>query len=119
VAPIRPALLFQWDGVGAGEGELTIHPRSSRHLVELIRETGAQVGVPIELLESGAGDASNSWPQELRVVISQTPTIHITQTNTGIPTDQDGLEQILADRLKGVGQVLALALTRTVRQVSY
>ena len=54
-----------------------------------------------------------------RVASERIPWILITRPDTPGPLDQDGMEQIQADKLQGVGKALALALTRIVRQTSY
>jgi peptide/nickel transport system permease protein len=117
-SPVRPTVLFQWDAVGAGGDELVLHPRSSRRLAELVRETAAQAGVPMHSL--GSGDVADSGQvRELRVASMRTPWIYITRPTTPPRPTEDKLEQIEADMLQEVGETLALALTRVVRQTSY
>jgi Zn-dependent M28 family amino/carboxypeptidase len=120
--PNKPALLLQLEGVGAaGEsadgsvGELWIHPQSNRHLAELIEETAAEVGVPV------AHGESNAFPGETerRMVTRRIPSIYLTWSDSDIAPNQDTLERIEPDRLRAVGEALALALTKVVRQTSY
>jgi peptide/nickel transport system permease protein len=118
VAPIKPTVLFQWDAVGAGGNDLWIHLRSSRHLVDLVQETAALAGVPVQASDTVPGTNLGRM-RELRIATTRIPWIYITRPTTQEPYDEDGIEQIEADKLQGVGEALALALTRVVRQTSY
>jgi peptide/nickel transport system permease protein len=118
IAPIKPAVLFQWDAMGAGGNELYIHPRSHRHLVDLVQETAAEAGVPVHALDAVSG-AGLDRMREFRIAKAQIPWIYITRSITQQPYDEDAIEQIEPDKLQGVGEALALALTRVVRQTSY
>jgi hypothetical protein len=57
--------------------------------------------------------------REFRIAKAQIPWIYITRSITQQPYDEDAIEQIEPDKLQGVGEALALALTRVVRQTSY
>jgi Zn-dependent M28 family amino/carboxypeptidase len=119
----KPALIFQLEGVGAGPssgGDLWIHPQSNRHLADLVKETAAQVGVPVVYGEQmySMGDAL-PIDAERRMVTRRIPSVYLTWSDSEIAPDKDTLERIEPDRLRAVGEALALALTKVVRQTSY
>jgi Zn-dependent M28 family amino/carboxypeptidase len=115
----KPALIFQLEGVGAGgpssEGDLWIHPQSNRHLAELVEETAAEVGVPVVY---GEGDALPGGAKH-SMVTGRIPSVYLAWSNPSVAPDRDTLERIEPDRLSAVGEALALALTKVVRQTSY
>jgi hypothetical protein len=108
----KPALLIQLDGIGAGGDALCIHPRSSARLSKLMSEAAEQVGVPI-LAGEGTGVAYGE------VATSRVPWVYLGCSEVNVGPDEDRLERVQADKLQGVGEVMALSLTRIVRQTAY
>jgi ABC-type dipeptide/oligopeptide/nickel transport system permease subunit len=108
-----PAMIFQLDYVGAGDDTLFIHPRSSNRLVSLLEETAAEVGVP------AVSEEGDSPPYDDIVPSSRTQWLYFTWSNPDVAPDEDSIERIEPDKLRIVGEALALALTRVVRQASY
>ena len=47
------------------------------------------------------------------------PSVYLTWSDSEIAPHQDTLERIEPDRLRAVGEALALALTKVVRQTTY
>jgi hypothetical protein len=114
MVPNKPALLFQLEGVGGG-GDLWIHPQSNRHLAELIEGVAVEVGVPVMYRESDALPGED----ERRMLTRRIPSVYLTWSDIELAPDQDTLERIEPDRLRAVGEALALALTKVVRQTTY
>jgi Zn-dependent M28 family amino/carboxypeptidase len=112
-APNRPALLIQMDRVGAGGKELWVHPRSSKRLADLMEQTMVELGGAVTRDEyPGGGPSTLVHPQRV-------PWVHLSWAGSQAYPEQDTLEQIDADRLQTLGEVLALALTRVLRQTTY
>jgi Zn-dependent M28 family amino/carboxypeptidase len=112
-APNRPALFLQLDRVGAGGDELWVHPRSSKRLGDLIEQTMVELGGTVTR-EEGRGSALPALVHLRRV-----PSVYLAWADAQVPPDQDTPEQIDPERLQAVGEMLALALTRVLRQTTY
>jgi hypothetical protein len=112
-APNRPALFFQLDRVGAGAGELWIHPTSSKHLAELMEQTMEELGGTTTQEEARGGDST------ALVRLRRVPWVYLAWADSQVSPDQDVLEGIDQDRLQAIGETLALALTRVLRQTTY
>jgi peptide/nickel transport system permease protein len=108
----KPATLFQLDGLGAGDDVLYIDPRSNKRLVELLSEAAAESGIPVVSDQDDALRGDRLAPRRIA-------SIYVTWSGENVAPDQDGIERIEPERLQAVGEVLALALTRVVRQTRY
>jgi len=107
-----PAMVFQLDDLGAGGDRLLIHPHSNRRLSTLLEETATQVGIPLS-------EKGTLQPYDDIVSSTSTQWITFTWSDPGVPPDEDGIERIEAGKLRAIGEALALALTRVVRQARY
>jgi peptide/nickel transport system permease protein len=107
-----PAMIFQLDELGAGGDTVFIHPHSSSRLFGLLEETATQVGIPVSR-------EGNFQSYDDIVSSRRTQWIYLTWSGPGIPPDEDGIERIESGKLQTIGETLALALTRVVRQASY
>jgi hypothetical protein len=111
--PLAPAILIQPDAVGAGGDSLFIHPRSNKRLAELLEETAAEAGIAT-VSGSGSSESSNdvAMPREI-------PWLYFSWSDAQVPPDRDTVERIEPERLQSLGESLALALTRIVRETDY
>ncbi len=109
-----PAMIFQLDYVGAGDDTLYIHPYSSDPLSRLLAETATEVGISLVSEEGGS-----SPPYDDIVPSRSTQWLYFTWSNPEVAPDADIIERIEPDKLRMVGEALALALTQVVRQASY
>jgi hypothetical protein len=105
-------MVLQLAGVGAGGDMLYLHPRSSVRLHELFSEVAAQVGVPV-VSEQGRPPRTEDF------VTLRIASIYVSWVDSHLAPDEDNVERIRLDKLQSVGEVLALALTRMVRQTRY
>lgn len=110
--PNRPAALVQIERVGGSGEVLLIDPRSDDSLRDELIETANQVGVPV-VSEQVTTVAPATF------VTRRIPAVHISWLGQAASPDADRLEAIDSESLGAVGQVLALALTRAVRQARY
>jgi peptide/nickel transport system permease protein len=108
----KPALLFQFGGLGAGDDVLAIHPQSSPRLIKLVGDAAATVGVPT-MSEPGGP------LEQVEIVTRKVPWVFFEWSNGQIDAANDGLERIDTDRLQAAGEVMALALAKVVRQATY
>jgi len=108
----KPAMLFQLDGLGGGTGELELHPGSSQTLSRLLKESAVEVGASVETSTLTAAEFGE-------VVTRRIPWVWMRWVGADVPPDQDTMDRIEADRLQTVGEVLALALTKIVRESTY
>lgn len=111
-APNRPALFLQLERVGVGGDELWIHPRSSKRLAELVSETMVELG-EATTREVESGESADP------VLLSRVPSVHLSWVDSQVTPDQDTLQSIDEDKLQTIGEMLALALTRVMRQTLY
>lgn len=108
---LQPRAIFQLDYAGAGGDELFIHPGSNNILRELVSESAEEVGVAIAARgETGSGDA---------LFDSSAPWVYLAWDNAPLPPDQDSFDRIDAEKLRTYGELLALSLTKVVRQSRY
>jgi len=112
-APTRPTLFVQLDRVGAGAEELWIHPGSSKRLADLMGQTMAELGGASTQEMERAGDLS------ALVRLRRVPWVYLAWADSQVSPEQDSVGQIDADRLQAIGEMLALALTRVLRQTTY
>jgi peptide/nickel transport system permease protein len=112
-APNRPTLFLQLDRVGAGGDELWIHPDSSRRLETLIGQAVEELGGATTQEEGESGGLA------ALVRPSRIPWAYLAWADSYVPPDQDTIERIDEEKLQSVGEMLALALTRVVRQTTY
>jgi ABC-type dipeptide/oligopeptide/nickel transport system permease subunit len=112
-APNRPALFVQLDRVGAGGEELSIDPRSSGRLADLMGETMAELGGSV------ASETAQSEGLPSPVLVRRVPRVYLSWTESRVPPDLDTFDRIDEDKLQEIGEMLALALTRVVRQTTY
>jgi hypothetical protein len=112
-APNRPAMLVQVERVGAGADELWIHPRSSRRLAELMGQAMAELGGTTTREEAQGGDLSGL------VRPPRVPWVYLAWADSQVAADQDTTDLIVPDKLQSIGEMLALALTRVLRQTTY
>ena len=112
LTPNRPAAVVQLEGVGAGGDALLLHPRSNRHLRDLFAQAAAEVGVPV-LSEEGT-DADSE-----ELVLPQVPSVGVTWADAHVSPEEDTADRVQQGKLQPVGEVLALMLTRMVRQARY
>jgi peptide/nickel transport system permease protein len=110
---VGPAIIFQYDYIGDGEDVLLIHPDSDRALIQLIEETGADSGISVE-----PGADTEEFGQDL--VSRNIPAwISMKWAGPGRAPDRDRLEYISQEKLQRLGEMLALALTKVVRETEY
>lgn len=112
-APNRPALFLQLDRVGAGGDELWIHPRSNGRLAELMSGTMAELGGTTTREEARGGARPDP------VVLRRVPWVYLAWADSEVPPEWDSGDRIDEGKLQAIGEMLALALTRVVRQTSY
>lgn len=112
-APNRPVLLLQLDRVGAGGETLWIHPGSSKRLAELMAQTMEELGGMATREEALGGNPT------AHVGLRRVPSVYLAWADSQVPPDQDILDRISPDRLQSIGETLALALTRVLRQTTY
>jgi hypothetical protein len=108
----KPALLFHLDGLGAGDDDLYIDPRSSSRLAKLLGETAAEAGIPV-VSEQGKVAGYRG------VVTRRIPWIYVAWSGEDVALDRDDMERVQVDKLQAVGEALALALTKVVRLAAY
>jgi len=77
-----------------------------------LEETATEVGMPVS-------EKGNSQPYDYIVPSRRTQWIYLTWSNPEVAPDEDSIERIKAGKLQAVGEALALALTRVVRQARY
>jgi hypothetical protein len=82
-------------------------------LSKLLKETAAEVGIP------DVSDQGHTGPYEDVVSNRRTRWIYVTWAGADVASDEDDIERIEVDKLQVVGEALALALTKVVRQSSY
>jgi hypothetical protein len=110
--PNRPEAVVQIERVGGSGGVLLVDPRSNRSLLDQVVETANEVGVPVVAEQVATVPAASFVTREV-------PSVHISWLGEVRSPEEDTLEQIESEGLQSVGQVLALALTRAVRQARY
>lgn len=111
--PLAPAMILQPDNVGAGGDSLFIHPASTRRLSELLEETAAKVGIPV------VSAPGNTQTFDGVFASREMPWIYFSWVDSNVAPDKDSIERIEADKLQSLGEALALALTRVVRETDY
>ncbi|MEN8171616.1 MAG: ABC transporter permease subunit [Chloroflexota bacterium] len=109
---VLPALLVQLDYVGAGGDTLLIHPDSSPNLSVLIQETAQQLEIPIS-------DDVNSNSFQSEVVSRRVPWISLQWENSIVSPIEDTFEKIESEKLQSLGEILALSLTKIVRETDF
>ena len=108
-----PAIIIQPENAGAGGEELFIHPDSDERLATLLKETAAEVDIPVT--DNGA----HARPYDQLVSSSRTDWLHFAWVDGDAPPDEDDIGRIEPDKLQRLGQALSLVLTQVVRQSSY
>jgi peptide/nickel transport system permease protein len=104
--------IFFLDDLGAGSDALELHPRSSDELARLIQETTAEVGIPISFSNE------NDWSYD-DLLSLQMNWVYFRWTGGYFPPTEDTLDNIDVEKMQKVGEALALALTKIVRQTMY
>ena len=112
IALNKPAAIFQLRDLGAGGEAVYIHPGSNKSLTNLLQETATELGIPIT-------DSAESGQQNSDVVTRRIPWAMVSWSNATVRPDQDSLERIETAKLQEIGELLALALTKLVRQTTY
>jgi hypothetical protein len=108
----KPAMLFQLDGLGGGNGELELYPGSSQTLSRLLKTSAVEVGASVETSTLTAAEYGE-------VVTRRMPWVWMRWAGADVPPDRDTLDRIQVDRLQTAGEVLTLALTKIVRESTY
>jgi hypothetical protein len=108
-----PAIIVQPDNAGAGGDELFIHPDSDGRLATLLKETAAEVDIPV------TDNETHARPHDQIVSSNRTDWLHFAWVDGEAPPDEDDMERIEPDKLQRLGQALSLVLTQVVRQTSY
>ncbi|NIM93986.1 MAG: M28 family peptidase [Anaerolineales bacterium] len=104
--------IFHLDNVGAGGETAFIHPDSSTALIELILDTSAEVGVPIQIADEDTG-------LDEPMINTRIPAIQVRWVDSSYMPDLDQIKNIDAQKLQDLGEVIALALTTVSRQTTY
>jgi hypothetical protein len=112
IALNKPAAILQLANLGAGDETLFIHPSSNKRLVTLLEETAAEIGVPV----ASPAELSQQYGY---MTTSRIPWLFLSWNSDAIAQDRDRLERIKPEKLQTSGQVLALALTKMVRETRY
>jgi hypothetical protein len=112
-APNRPSLFVQLDRVGAGGEELWIDPKSSGRLADLMGETMAELGGTVAREDIHNGGIPDP------VLLRRVPRVYLSWSGSQVSPDQDSYGRIDEEKLQTIGEMLALALTRVVRQTTY
>jgi hypothetical protein len=112
LTPNRPAAIIELSHVGAGGEALYLAPGSNRELSELLSGVAAEVGMAIAPAEVEA-------PCLDGLLTRRVPSIHLGWADACVPPDRDRLEAVEEQKLSAVGEMLALGLTRMVRQARY
>ena len=109
----EPHAIVQVDFAGAGGEELVIHPSSAGKLAEMVQESAAEAGIPLET-ENG---------EELQAVkvfsTSRAAWLSFGWIDANIAPDRDTMDRIEAGKLQVVGQILSHVVTQVVRQTAY
>ncbi len=64
-------------------------------------------------------DDGHAGPYDDIIPARRTRWIYVSWAGADVAPDKDGVEHIEADKLEAIGEALALALTKVVRQSSY
>jgi hypothetical protein len=111
--PLAPTAIFQLDYLGAGGDALFIHPGSNVRLSNLLQEAAAEVGLPV------VSEEENEQLYDDTVTAPKTPWIYFRWTDSDLAPGADKIERIEATKLQKIGEALALALTRIVRESDF
>ena len=104
--------IFLLDDLGAGSEVLELHPESSDDLGRLIQETTAEVGIPISFSHESVWpyDELHSLPMDW---------VHFRWAGGYLSSTEDTLDKIKVEKMQKIGEALALALTKIIRQTVY
>jgi peptide/nickel transport system permease protein len=111
-APIKPALIFQLEGLGAGGEGLWIDPSSSKRLADLLRETASEMGVALARQED-VDDRTG------KLLTRRIPSLYVSWSGPVVSPEEDVVAHVDVSKLETAGEALALALTRVLRQTVY
>jgi hypothetical protein len=110
---LAPHIVVQLDYVGAGGQQLLVHPESAARLAELVQESAADVGIPIETnYDNLSGSVNRHAPPGVSW-------LWLGWEEAGVDPDLDTLAQISADKLQTVGRILSHVATQVVRQTAF
>jgi Zn-dependent M28 family amino/carboxypeptidase len=109
---VAPSAIFFLDYAGSGGETIYIHNSSSARLTDLIIDTAAEVGVPVNRGPSDLDMDRHSFPMNISW-------IGLRWEGSDIRPDQDILDKVDPEKLQQLGEVFALAITRVVRQTIY
>jgi peptide/nickel transport system permease protein len=108
---LKPRAVFQIDFAGAGGEQLFIHPTSNNILADVVSDSAAEVGVAF--VNDGSTVISPA------MLDPTAPWVYLAWENDAISPDQDTFERIDSEKLRTIGEVLALSLAKVVRQSRY
>jgi len=89
----KPAMLFQLDGLGSGNGELELYPGSSLTLSRLLKTSAVEVGASVETSTLTAAEYGE-------VVTRRMPWVWMRWAGADVPPDRDTLDRIQVDRCR-------------------
>ncbi|MGD8585359.1 MAG: ABC transporter permease subunit, partial [Chloroflexota bacterium] len=110
---LAPHIVIQLDYVGAGGQQLLVHPESAARLAELVQESAAEAGIPVE---TGHGDRLGSVNRYAPPGVSW---LSFGWEDADVDPDQDTLAQIDAEKLQSIGRILSHVATQVVRQTAF
>ncbi len=109
---VTPALVIQLDYIGAGGGDLLIHPDSAPQLIALFEETAEEFKLPVRIEEDTPEFSTD-------VVTRRFPWISLRWADADISPKDDLFENIELEKIQSFGEALSLALTKIVRETDY
>ena len=109
----QPYMIFQLDNTGAGEDMLAIHPDSDQRLSDLLETTASDLDISV------ITQNDNIYYKHKLVNVRGADSIYLSWHNGDFPPDEDRIENIQADKLQKIGEIISLALTKIVRENSY
>jgi hypothetical protein len=112
-ADLEPSYIFYIDHVGAGGQRLSVPAEASDSLRNLIETAADEVGVAVAI--ESEGDA----PRD-DVFMNDVPWMRLHwESNAPVDPASDRLSRIEVEKLDAMGETLALALTKLVRQTDF
>ena len=129
-ATLQPRAIFQIDYAGSGGEELLVHPESNPILAELVQETAAELNLPVTSTPTQLIEVETlGEPVEVELVQALATNYNIIQSGAAnaylawneapVAPYLDTFEKIDPEKLKTYGELLALTITKVVRQSRY